>query len=1125
MKIPPSQPNARAVDCLAGGGEMGALMRAYNWEVSALGPVSEWPQGLKTALGILLATGFSMYIAWGPEFLQFYNDAYRPILGATKHPKALGQSSAVCFAEIWEFIGPMFRRAVTTGEATSLTDQLLLLDRNGFVEECYFTFSYSAIPDGTGSYGGVLVTCIETTDKVLSERRVSTLREFATATAEARTTEQACQVVEKIVRRNPHDLPFTLLYLLDDEEKTARLAGLSGLEPGTEASPLSLVPAEQEVWPFCRVTDSETSVLVTELQPLLGSLLVGSAASGCPHSALVLPIPRPGHRQLAGFLVAGISARLPLDDSYRGYLDLLAGSVSTVIGSARAYESERRRAEALTELDQAKTAFFSNVSHEFRTPLTLILGRIEDILVRPEGGALAENRNALSTVHRNAQRLLKLVNTLLDFSRIEAGRVQAFYEPTDLSGYTAELASMFRSAIEKAGMQLLVHCTPLSEPVYVDREMWEKIVLNLLSNAFKFTEVGEIEVTMQERDGSVELIVRDTGTGISKEQLPHIFERFHRVEGARARTQEGTGIGLALVQELAKLQGGGVRVESVYGRGSAFTVSLPLGTAHLPHDRARPVALLPAPTSGARPYVEEALRWLPDQGMAAATAAPTEKAETASAQEAQQGGVLRSRILLADDNADMRDYVAGLLRPHYEVNVVSDGRQALGAIQAHPPDLLLSDVMMPGLDGFELIRAMRSDPLLRTIPVILLSARAGEEAQVEGLMAGADDYLIKPFGAKELRARVASHLELARTRKEAVDIKERFLTELRAERTRLTNLFMQAPAFMAVLRGPQHIFDMANSAYYQLVGHRDILGKTVIEALPELAGQGYIEILDEVYRTGTPFEGRFMRAVLQPKVGGPLEECYLDLIYQALVEADGSVSGILAHGVDLTERHRAESALQASQEQIEALNAKLRRAMTETHHRVKNNLQMISALIDMQRHTGAETVPMSDLAQLGQNIQALGIIHDILTKEAKSEGETEFISVSEVLERLLPILQTTLGARRLIAAIEQVSLPGKHTTSLALITNELVSNAVKHGKGDVELALRTDDNVVTLTVSDDGPGFPDGFDPEIASNTGLELIENIARYDLNGATSYENRAGWGARVVIAFPKSHHTGSI
>jgi PAS domain S-box-containing protein len=260
----------------------------------------------------------------------------------------------------------------------------------------------------------------------------------------------------------------------------------------------------------------------------------------------------------------------------------------------RALEVERRRVEALAEIDRAKTQFFANISHEFRTPLTLMLGPLEDMKRdAADAVALTPHYAQVDLVHRNGLRLLKLVNTLLDFSRIEAGRVQALYEPTDLAQLTADIASEFRSAIEKAGLRLVVNAPAPAEPAYVDREMWEKIVLNLLSNAFKFTFEGTIEVSLRQKSGKFQLAITDTGTGIPPDELPRLFERFHRVEGAKGRTYEGSGIGLALVQELARLHGGIVTVESEYGKGSTFRVSIPAGKSHLRSSRLAARALRP----------------------------------------------------------------------------------------------------------------------------------------------------------------------------------------------------------------------------------------------------------------------------------------------------------------------------------------------------------------------------------------------------------------------------------------------------------------------------------------------------------------------------------------------------
>jgi signal transduction histidine kinase len=408
-------------------------------------------------------------------------------------------------------------------------------------------------------------------------------------------------------------------------------------------------------------------------------------------------------------------------------------------------------------LDQVKTQFFANVSHEFRTPLTLILGPLEELLEQP--ALTGAQKSQLETVHRNALRLLKLVNTLLDFSRLESGRVKAVYGPLDLSTLTSTLASAFQSAVDRTGMKLIVRCPSLPTTVYVDKDMWEKIVLNLMSNAFKYTMTGEIEVTLFPVDGGVELKVRDTGSGIPEHELPHIFERFHRVEGAIGRTHEGTGIGLSLVQELVKLHGGMISVESSVGKGTLFTAFIPAGSKHLPQDQVRHKAeqsASPAVRSGA--FVEEARRW------------GSEPASTPKAVEAREGA--KKRVVVVDDNADMREYIQKTLEPDLEVIATGDGQQALKAIRAHLPDLVVSDVMMPIMDGIELLKTLRSDPALGTLPVILLSARAGDEATAGGIESGADDYVTKPFSAKELRARVQTQMKLS-------DMRTRLLAELK----------------------------------------------------------------------------------------------------------------------------------------------------------------------------------------------------------------------------------------------------------------------------------------------------------------------------------------------------------
>ena len=415
--------------------------------------------------------------------------------------------------------------------------------------------------------------------------------------------------------------------------------------------------------------------------------------------------------------------------------------MATAIANARAYEEERKRAEALAELDRAKTAFFSNVSHEFRTPLTLMLGPGRGRCSPSRRPLAPGERELLEVVHRNGLRLLKLVNTLLDFSRIEAGRVAGVVR-ADRSRRRSprELASVFRSAVERAGLALRVDCPPLPEPVYVDRDMWEKIVLNLLSNAFKFTFEGEIaRLAAARRGDGVELAVRDTGIGIPADELPHVCSSASTASRARAaRTHEGTGIGLALVQELVKLHGGTVGVESALGAGTTFTVTIPLGdrrTCRAEQHRRRTHARL----DGAR---RRALR----RGGAALARRTTSRTADAAGRTSRRRAVAATARILRGRRQRRHARL-----PRAAARRALDGRgggrrrrRRSTRRGAQPPDLVLADVMMPRLDGFGAPARAARRPATAGVPVVLLSARAGEESRVEGLEAGADDYLVKP---------------------------------------------------------------------------------------------------------------------------------------------------------------------------------------------------------------------------------------------------------------------------------------------------------------------------------------------------------------------------------------------
>ena len=750
---------------IVGGGEMGRLIRAMDWSRTPLGPIALWPQSLRTTVNLCLASDLPICIIWGPDLVQIYNDGYRVICGE-KHPRSMGQNFPECWREAWPVIGAAHDSALA-GDTAFLENQHVFLERHGYIEECFFTFSFSPIRDETGRVAGLFHPVIEMTPSVLGERRTRTLRDLASGVSNAKAIEDAFTLSTETLSESPLDLPFLLIYRLDETEQQACLVAATGLAPGTKGAPeiVTLDVPDHAAWPLGEVFRAGEAMFVDDVVARFGDFPAGPFPESIA-SAVLLPIRTPGAERPIAVIVAGISPRLRSNEMYRVFHDLLGGAITTAVVNAGAYDAERNRAEALANIDRMKTAFFANVSHEFRTPLTLMLGPLEDALDDARTPLAGVQHERLKTAHRNSLRLLKLVNTLLDFSRMEAGRVQANPVATDLAELTSDLAAGFRSACEKAGLRLVVDCPPLPDLAVVDRDMWEKIVLNLMSNAFKFTFEGAITVQLRPTpDGrAAELLVRDSGVGVPAHEIPRLFERFHRIEGQKSRSFEGSGIGLALVQDLVRQHDGTVCAESAVGQGTTFTVTIPLRAAGLP---AQPIAMGPsgrAPASRAEAYVEAALGWL---ARGAGEAGGMTQDDSVLPHPADVGE--KAHVLLADDNADMREYLRRLLENRWSVEAVADGHAALEAVRRRKPDLLLTDVMMPGLDGFALLREIRADPSLRDLPVIILSARAGEEAQVEGLDAGADDYLIKPFSARELLARVTANMGMARVRREAAE--------------------------------------------------------------------------------------------------------------------------------------------------------------------------------------------------------------------------------------------------------------------------------------------------------------------------------------------------------------------
>jgi len=734
---------------LGAGSETGQLMQSIDWAATPLGPMATWPALLRSMVVTCILSPFPMEVCWGRDLIYIYNDALRPLIGR-KHPRALGRPKSAMFPEIWDEVGPLHREVLERGQSTWRENAGFLLDRRGFPEECFFTFSFSPIVDLSGVVG--LFTAVsETTRWVVDERRLRTLGALGEGAGAGRTVEQACGAALEAIAANPHDIPFALVYLLDRDARRARLAGSAGLAPGRPLAPETVgLRSRRARWPLGR----SITQLRTLVQPLDPDLMrsAGDWMHGMPPAAaLVVPLRDTSTPDPTGAVVLGVNPALELDDAQRGFLELVGRQLALVIGDARAHEAERARADLLADLNRAKTEFLSNVSHELRTPLTLVLGPLGDVLADPDVAPVVQRRR-VELALRNTRRLSRLVDRLLDFSRIEEGRLEAAFAPVDLSALTAEVARAFEPALESAGLRLVVDCRPLGEPAYVDRELWEKVILNLIANAFKFTERGEIRVACRRLGRVAEVTVSDTGIGVPAAEIQHLFERFHRVHSSWARSSEGVGIGLSLVRETVELHGGTISVRSREGRGTTFVVSLPLG------------GLPPAPPTELRTWPPPSTRAPDGEEEGPRTIAEVERWVARPDDRPAEGPAGGARVLVVEDDPDMRRYILDLLRPYWRVEGCADGHQALTSVQASLPDLVLADVMLPAMDGFELLRQLRGSPRTARVPVILLSARAGGEATLEGLAAGADDYLVKPFSAQELLARLRTHLELARGR-------------------------------------------------------------------------------------------------------------------------------------------------------------------------------------------------------------------------------------------------------------------------------------------------------------------------------------------------------------------------
>ncbi|KAI8619659.1 hypothetical protein BC830DRAFT_1103147 [Chytriomyces sp. MP71] len=807
------------------GGIMGDLVRNHDWSLTApeLGPFQAWPSSLKTAASIVLSSKIQALLLWGPDLrIMAYSDnciptfaakvcifflspiSSRPLIIITsrvllrlQHPSMLGGSYKVVFREVWPFIQDRVLKTKNEGVTVYVEDRLYKLFRRGFLESCFFTVTTTPVLAESGHFEGVITWSIETTTKSLSNRRVSFLRDLGIAMIGAPNRKGLWDEFDRFVKERNEDLAFAVTYLKREDGTLARSEASIGT--GSYAFPDTLDPADTNGDPSfisSRIRESWNNRKVIEIVP--------PEASSEHKNGVVLVIPiTTNNDETPALLVVGTNSSLAFDQAYTEFVQMIQHEVSMAYVNIKSLETAKAQAQALMELDKAKTSFFMSMSHELRTPLGLIIGPVEDCLIDPDF-ALTENQSMqLELVRKNSVRLLKLVNSLLDIGRLNSGCMKAVFRPIDVSEKTGQYFSMFQSAIEKAGLKYLTEIENVDpNVVFLDEEMWQKIIFNLLGNAIKFTLKGHIKGALRLCPDKkfIEFSVEDTGVGIPDNQIAKVFDQFQRVEYTGGRSFGGSGIGLALVNDLVKFHGGSISLQSTVNVGTTFTVRIPVGKQHLPQDqvgfRAASEETLTRPNQhtikNMNAYLEEAMGFVHSEN---ADNIGNGGASPCHPKSGKRKSIILSAvrddsnaIFLVDDNADMRKYLGRILSRYWSiVETFENGKLALEAMKRVLPSLVVSDVLMPIMDGLTMIKEMKSRERLSRIPVILMSgAASGEPHKLSGFENGADEFLVTTQNYSQQALSATTFKEKPVNSRELV-VKIKLLLEKHAIRSNLEN--------------------------------------------------------------------------------------------------------------------------------------------------------------------------------------------------------------------------------------------------------------------------------------------------------------------------------------------------
>ena len=722
-----------ASDWLVGGARMGALIRSKDWSKTALGPLATWPSSLRLAVNLCLNSRFPMFVWWGPNHINIYNDGYVPMLGQ-RHPAALGRPARDSWDDIWDVVGPQADAVMLRGEATWNERVRLVMERNGFTEETYFTWSYSPIYDETGVVVGLFCAVTEETERVRTDQLLAAQTRALELVAGGAPLPEALGALVKVVEEQSNGHSVASILLVDEDGCSLRTGAAPSLPPEYNAA-IDGIKAERDVG-TCADAAARNAVVCT---PDLAVAPSWNGLSQLPLSlglkaAWSMPICSADGRVLGTFgtyfrerreptirerqVVAGLCrvAALAIE---RRHAEVAREELLT---SERAARSDAERASRM------KDEFLATLSHELRTPLNAILGWSQILATgSADDQDLAEG---LRTIERNARAQTQIIEDLLDMSRIISGKVRLNVQQIKLGEVVEAAIETVRPAANAKGIHLQVQFDTILSPTSGDPNRLQQVFWNLLTNAVKFTpRDGRVRVRLQRVNSHIEVSITDTGEGINRDFLPYVFDRFRQADASSTRKHGGLGLGLAIVKQLVELHGGTVRVESDgEGQGTTFTVNLPVTAVN--QEPAEPAQRLQSQIGEARLDVCDG-----------------------------HDRIAGLRVLVVDDEADARVLIKRLLEEcHVLVTVAGSADEAMERISTEKPDVLVSDIGMPREDGYSLIRRVRalSPDQGGNVPAVALTAYARTEDRMKAVAAGYQMHVVKPVEPAQLVNMVAT---------------------------------------------------------------------------------------------------------------------------------------------------------------------------------------------------------------------------------------------------------------------------------------------------------------------------------------------------------------------------------